>query len=262
MSEAPDVLIKNEGENFREGLQIERNREKEHLIQEFYGSSEYTGLMTNMQTRKDLHSNLFLGEFTGKVFEQMALNYYYKKINPNPEARSLAFFLQAMLVDYKNREIDFYQDWGETPVSMLIFFPGNRKPVGNPDALLVDIKSNKNTGKKVATIVGALDAKLQGRVHNKQLTNFRDNLISLVGALKPHYQKLIQQLDLAEPLPEDIDIVSPDIFKIKTIQPQGSPRATYAKRSSGAKFVIVPITRAEVEDIVHAMISDTLAKRV
>ncbi len=275
------------GEKVENKALTERNRLKDELVQEFYASDRYQGVKTYIHNRIENHGKDALeapdvfGSVSGFVFEEIALNYYYTRLTHNPENRALADFLQRVLMSNKYRDIDFFSqsemnlegdplpvpdengEYGENMDNLtysLNLFPGTR-PVENPDALLIDIKTDSVSGKRVAKIVGALDAKVKGGIGEKQFEGFKRNLWKLVNGMKPQYRGIIQGLDLEAELPEQVDIVSMNDIGVKSMRPQESPEKAYAKYLGELKKIYIPITREEVQGIVRAMISDELRSR-
>lgn len=265
----------------------ERNRIKDELVQEFYKSDRYQSTKLYIHNRIENHGTDALeapdvfGSVSGFIFEEIALNYYYTRLTNNPENRALADFLQRVLMSNKYRDIDFYSqsemNSNEESVSdqagsdvdgdnldnliySLNLFPG-RHAVENPDALLIDVNTDSATGKKVARIVGALDAKVHGGIGEKQFKGFKQNLWALVNGIKPQYSTIIRGLDLETELPEQIDISSVDSIGVKSMRPQNSPEKAYAKYLGDLKRIYIPITREEVGEIVRVMIRDELRVR-
>ncbi len=253
------------------------------LVDNFYESDKFDHVKLILQRRFDakgvqgFDDAPFISGVEGEIFEEMALDYYYNHLAKNPENRALASFLQEILAHRSARELAFFSpsEFGENsqvsdesvenwkdPSNLnatLNLFPGSRS-TENPDALLVNITTDAQTGKKVARIVGALDAKIGGVIKAKQIDGFKINLTRLVEGLKPHYKEIIKNLDLEGVLPENMEINSKEHLSVAKILPQTSPEKAYTKDLSKPN-VYVPTTRSEIHDIVMKMVNDVVHPR-
>lgn len=129
-----------------------------------------------------------------------------------------------------------------------------------PDAFIIDIETDEKTGRKVARIIGVVDAKLGEGISKGQRKGIKYSLTELITALKPHYGELVQSLDIANELPEEIDINPQDKLSVKMIRPKDIRDKLI--RSGNIKFatsIFVPVTRQDVSNIYMAMVRDVLA---
>lgn len=245
-----------------------RDREAQRLVSEFRGSDEESLLEDFAfkeivgKGRDYYEQGNNLNSVSGYVFEQMALNYYYNTLTQNKDNESLAVFLKSLLDEPNTRVVSYYEDkgldFGNNEQESVVentdelrsstLFPSDSR-AKNPDGLLVDIKTDENTGKKVAVIIGAIDAKINGKISSEQLEGFKESLWKLVKGLKSEYKNLVNQLDLDSALPEEIDIVPIEKMGIKILRPQGFPNEDFSQKIDENKGIFLPITRNEINTL-------------
>ena len=247
---------------------------REALLESFYESDKYIEIKDQIDRAFDQHGSAWFGnpnvqrDLRGKIFEELALTYFYEKLVGRPENRALADFLQNILANKKYREVDFYSPsdfGGESEINKegentenlfrTIKHLPNKKDEENPDALLVDVQTDTTTGQRKAVIVGALDAKVNGFISEKQAQGFKKNLWDLVNGLKDQYKDDTRKLDLDFALPEEIDIVDPHRMGIKTIRPYNG--RGFTEHIGTQPQILVPITFQEINNLMWTMIRDS-----
>lgn len=257
-----------------------RERKRDGLIDRFYKSEKYDELKEVLEEVFEKHGaaefeNPYTrGTLEGRVFEEMALDYYYGELNPNPENRALAEYLQNILLDPNFREVDFYRGdvlgvakskWltpeqrfsrNENLDSSLTLLPDTDSR-RNADALLIDIQTDEVTGHKIAKIIGILDAKVNGHIRPEQVSGIKFDLYRLVSSLKPHYKELAQSLDIGGELPEGVDILPASQLGVKIIRPFIED---YKEQTNQIPRIFVPITREEVSNVLSAMVADVVSR--
>lgn len=237
----------------------ERNEVTGELVDGFFESDEYFAIKEKFgeKIRKNGSEPYKFG-IRGRIFEQIALNYFYKYLKPDPENEALAEFLRVSLEDVSYHQVD---SWLGDVHEEQVIMPSD-KIEANPDALLVHIETDLSTGKKKAMIVGALDAKLSP-VHKDeddiQFEKFKKSLFNLVTNIKPRYATLMNDLGLSDTLPQDIDIVPLSELTTLVIKPQLTTNSEYTQRLT-EEDIVIPITQAEIFEIYNKMVKDIMSE--
>lgn len=288
---------------------------RKELSRDFKGSATRDELMERLGkiivTGEEKIPPASVNSYLGQIFEEMALDYYYKFVKKSEfaeENKTLAFLIQQILYDPRLRTVDYYEGRGgvsllnerdiqpspDTSVqevtlednkwvvktadrqvqtkdeivealnddlnSEVTLMPG-WKPASSPDALVVEVVNDPETGRRVAKIKGFLDAKISGHYTVKQKEGVRVSLSKLMRSLKPHYKDITAKLDLADVLPEDIDVVPAEKMTVGAIKPMEKDEWKETNSVDEMGRILVPVTENDLRNEFFEMVNKIKRQR-